>query len=93
MLRLWFSGIRNGTADAGLTPEKISSPKVGLIAGSGGASSAEQVIAADIARNKGVKRIGPYAVPKVMGSTVSAVLSTLLKIKGSKLFYLICLLN
>ena len=69
-------------ADAGLTPEKISSPRVGLIAGSGGASSAEQVIAADIARNKGVKRIGPYAVPKVMGSTVSAVLSTLLKIKG-----------
>ena len=77
-----FLATEMAIADAGLAPEKISSPRIGLIAGSGGASSAEQVIAADIARNKGVKRIGPYAVPKVMGSTVSAVLSTLFKIKG-----------
>ena len=69
-----FLATEMAIADAGLAPEKISSPKIGLIAGSGGASSAEQVIAADIARNKGVKRIGPYAVPKVMGSTVLSLI-------------------
>ena len=58
--------------------DDISSPRIGLVAGSGGASSAIQIEAADITRSKGPKRVGPYAVPKAMGSTVSAVLSTAL---------------
>jgi 3-oxoacyl-[acyl-carrier-protein] synthase-1 len=68
--------------DAGLAPELVSQPRTGLIAGSGGASSINQVDAADIARNKGVKRIGPYMVPRTMSSTISACLATSFKIKG-----------
>ena len=60
----------------------ISNPRTGLIMGSGGASSFDQIESADILREKGVKRIGPYRVTKAMGSTVSACLSTFLKIKG-----------
>ena len=68
--------------DAGLTEALISNPRTGLIAGSGGASSANQVEAADIARERGVKRVGPYMVPRTMASTVSACLATPFKIKG-----------
>jgi 3-oxoacyl-[acyl-carrier-protein] synthase-1 len=68
--------------DAGLSAEEISHPKVGLIAGSGGASSSDQVNAADILRSKGIRRVGPYQVTKTMGSTVSACLATSFKIKG-----------
>ena len=68
--------------DSGLTEEMVSNVRTGLIAGSGGASSANQVHAADILREKGVKRVGPYMVTKTMGSTVSACLATPLKIKG-----------
>lgn len=67
---------------AGLSPEQVSNERVGLIAGSGGHSSMNQVEAADIAREKGVKRVGPYMVPRVMASTVSACLATPFKIKG-----------
>lgn len=67
---------------AGLTPEQVVNPRTGLVAGSGGASSTNQVAAADIARDKGVKRIGPYMVPRTMASTLSACLSTAFKIKG-----------
>jgi len=74
--------MQNAIADAGLTPEMVSQPRTGLIAGSGGASSINQVEAADIARSKGVKRIGPYMVPRTMSSTISACLSTAFKVKG-----------
>ncbi|NRA71068.1 MAG: beta-ketoacyl-ACP synthase I [Gammaproteobacteria bacterium] len=68
--------------DAKLTPEQVSNPRVGIVAGSGGASSATQIEAADKLREKGVKRIGPYVVPKIMSSTTSATLATPFKIKG-----------
>jgi 3-oxoacyl-[acyl-carrier-protein] synthase-1 len=68
--------------DAGLTEEQYSNEDVGIIAGSGGASSENQVNSADIMRNKGVKRVGPYMVTRCMGSTVSACLATPFKIKG-----------
>ncbi|GLS82604.1 beta-ketoacyl-ACP synthase I [Paraferrimonas haliotis] len=68
--------------DAGLTEEQYSHHRVGLVAGSGGASSLNQVQAADTLREKGVKRVGPYVVPKIMSSTSSACLATPFKIKG-----------
>ena len=64
-------------------PESIfETDRIGVIAGSGGASSRSQVDAADILREKGIKRVGPYRVTQTMGSTVSACLATSLKIKG-----------
>ncbi|PWV70469.1 beta-ketoacyl-ACP synthase I [Halomonas sp. A11-A] len=68
--------------DSGLAPEMVSSERTGLIAGSGGASSANQVEAADVMREKGLRRVGPYRVTRTMGSTVSACLATPFKIKG-----------
>ena len=68
--------------DSNLPEEIFNSDRVGIIAGSGGASSRSQVEAADIARQKGIKRIGPYRVTQTMGSTVSACLATFLGIKG-----------
>lgn len=72
----------NAIKDANLPEEIFNSDRVGVIAGSGGASSRSQVEAADIIRSKGVKRVGPYRVTQTMGSTVSACLATSLKIKG-----------
>ncbi|MGH7023694.1 MAG: beta-ketoacyl-ACP synthase I [Caulobacteraceae bacterium] len=72
-------------ADAGLTAEEISNERVGLVVGAGGPSTHAIVEAADIARNKGVKRIGPFAVPKAMCSGPSATLSTWFKIRGINL--------
>ena len=77
-----FISAEEAIKDSNLTPEMISNPRTGLIMGSGGASSFDQIESADILREKGVKRIGPYRVTKAMGSTVSACLSTFLKIKG-----------
>ncbi len=68
--------------DANLTEEQVSNVRTGLIAGSGGASSADIVESADILRDKGVRRVGPYRVTRTMGSTVSACLATPFKIKG-----------
>ena len=68
--------------DSGLEKHDISNPKTGIIAGSGGASSASQTEAADILRERGLRRIGPYRVTQTMGSTVSACLATPFKIKG-----------
>ncbi|BCB60623.1 MULTISPECIES: beta-ketoacyl-ACP synthase I [Halomonadaceae] len=68
--------------DAGLTEAQVSNERTGLIAGSGGASSANQVEAADLMREKGLRRVGPYRVTRTMGSTVSACLATPFKIKG-----------
>lgn len=68
--------------DAGLDESQVSNPRTGLIMGSGGASHANTVLAADILREKGIRRVGPYMVPKTMGSTTSANLATAFKIKG-----------
>jgi 3-oxoacyl-[acyl-carrier-protein] synthase-1 len=68
--------------ESGLSPEMISHEKTGLIMGSGGASNQNVVESADILRERGIKRVGPYRVPRAMGSTTSACLSTLFKIKG-----------
>ena len=68
--------------DAGLEPDEVSNERVGLIVGSGGPSTSAIVQAAEITRDKGPKRIGPFAVPKAMSSGPSAVLSTWFKIKG-----------
>jgi 3-oxoacyl-[acyl-carrier-protein] synthase-1 len=68
--------------DSGLSPEDVSNPRTGLIAGSGGASTINQMEAIDALRDKGVKRVGPYRVTRTMGSTVSACLATPFKIKG-----------
>ncbi len=67
---------------SGLSPEIVSNERTGLVMGSGGASTQNIVEAADILREKGIKRVGPYRVPRTMGSTTSACLSTLFKIKG-----------
>jgi 3-oxoacyl-[acyl-carrier-protein] synthase-1 len=68
--------------DAGLEPDEISHEKTGIIMGSGGPSTRTIVEAADTARGKGPKRVGPFAVPKAMSSTASATLATWFKIKG-----------
>ena len=68
--------------DASLNDSELSNQKTGLIMGSGGASSEDQIDSADILRTKGLKRIGPYRVTKAMGSTVSACLATSFGIKG-----------
>ena len=76
-----FLSAEEAIKDANLKQEDFDS-RLGIIAGSGGASSRSQVEAADISREKGVKRIGPYRVTQTMGSTVSACLATFLGIKG-----------
>ena len=68
--------------DAGLAPHEISHERTGIIMGSGGPSTRTLIEAADIARTKGPKKIGPFAVPKSMSSTASATLATWFKIKG-----------
>jgi len=68
--------------DAGLEESDISNPKTGIIMGSGGPSTRTIVESAQIAKEKGPKRVGPFAVPKAMSSTASATLATWFKIKG-----------
>ncbi|KTC07874.1 MULTISPECIES: beta-ketoacyl-ACP synthase I [Pseudomonas syringae group] len=77
-----YLAMKDAIADAGLTDEQVSNVRTGLIAGSGGASTLNQMEALDILREKGVKRVGPYRVTRTMGSTVSACLATPFKIKG-----------
>ena len=67
---------------AGLNEDLVSNVRTGIIMGSGGGSSSNQVEAADILREKGLRRVGPYMVPKTMSSTVSACLATPFHIKG-----------
>jgi 3-oxoacyl-[acyl-carrier-protein] synthase-1 len=69
-------------ADAGLTDAEVSNDRTGIIAGSGGASAASQTEAADILRERGLRRVGPYRVTQTMGSTVSACLATPFHIRG-----------
>ncbi|ATO56799.1 beta-ketoacyl-ACP synthase I [Bartonella sp. 1-1C] len=68
--------------DAGLEPNEVSNEYTGIIMGSGGPSTRSIVEAADLTRQKGPKRVGPFAVPKAMSSTASATLATFFKIKG-----------
>lgn len=77
-----YLAMEQAIAQAGLSEEQISNDRTGLIAGSGGSSCSSQVEATDIMRAKGVKRIGPYMVPRIMTSTVSACLATAYKIRG-----------
>jgi 3-oxoacyl-[acyl-carrier-protein] synthase-1 len=68
--------------DSGLEPDEVSNERTGVIMGSGGPSTRAIVEAADITREKGPKRVGPFAVPKAMSSTASATMATFFKIKG-----------
>ena len=77
-----YVSMADAIADAGLRPEQVSDPRVGVIAGSGGGSCANQVEAADLLRAKGVRRVGPYMVTRTMCSTVSANLATAFGIRG-----------
>ena len=74
--------MRQAVADSGLDAGQVSNPRTGLIAGSGGGSSSNIVEAADIARSRGVRKIGPTRVPRTMCSTVAACLGTAFRIKG-----------
>jgi 3-oxoacyl-[acyl-carrier-protein] synthase I len=77
-----YIAMEQAIADAGLELSDISDPMTGLIVGSGGPSTSNMMAAFDLAREKGPKRVGPYMVPRVMSSTVSATLATSFKIKG-----------
>lgn len=77
-----YVAMRDAVADSGLEEKDISNERTGLIAGSGGGSCEYQIMAADILREKGVRRVGPYMVPRTMTSTVSACLATPFKIHG-----------
>ncbi len=77
-----YVSMRDAIADAGLSAEQIQHPRVGVIAGSGGGSPQWQIATADLLREKGVRRIGPYMVPRTMCSTVSASLATAFGIQG-----------
>ena len=67
---------------AGIDESHLDSPKIGIVAGSGGASTRVMLESGDIAREKGPKRIGPYGVTKSMSSSISAIIATALKLKG-----------
>jgi len=77
-----YVSLRDAIKDAGLDEAQTSDPRTGLIAGSGGGSSRWQVETADLLRDRGVRKVGPYMVPRTMCSTVSANLATAFKIKG-----------
>ena len=74
--------MQQAVADSGLTAADVSNPRTGLIAGSGGPSTANMLTAFDTTREKGPKRVGPYMVPRCMSSTVSACIATFFEIKG-----------
>jgi 3-oxoacyl-[acyl-carrier-protein] synthase I len=77
-----YISMQQAIDDAKLDDSLVSNIRTGIVMGSGGASSANQVEAADILREKGIRRVGPYMVPRTMASTVSACLATPFKIKG-----------
>ncbi len=77
-----YMAMEEAIADSGLDVGDISDPMTGMIVGSGGPSTSNMMAAFDLAREKGPKRVGPYMVPRVMSSTVSATLSTAFRIKG-----------
>jgi len=77
-----YLSMRDAIEDAGLTEEQVSNERSGIIMGAGGSSTEDQVESADIMREKGLRRVGPYRVTRGMGSTVSACLATSFHIKG-----------
>ncbi len=77
-----YVALRDAIADAGLVIEQVRHPRSGVIAGSGGGSAQWQIETADLLRQKGVRRVGPYMVPRTMCSTVSATLATAFGILG-----------
>ena len=77
-----YVSMRDAIADAGLTEAQVHDPRTGVIAGSGGGSPQWQVETGDLLRAKGVRRVGPYMVPRTMCSTVSASLATAFGIRG-----------
>jgi len=77
-----YVSMRDAIADAGLSPDQVSHPRTGVIAGSGGGSAQWQIAAGDLLREKGVRKVGPYMVPRTMCSTVSASLATAFSILG-----------
>ncbi len=77
-----YVAMRSAMADAGLEAEQVRHPRIGVIAGSGGGSPRWQIETGDLLRNKGVRKVGPYMVPRTMCSTVSATLATTFGILG-----------
>jgi len=77
-----YVAMQDAIADAGLDEEQVRNVRTGVIAGSGGGSPQWQIETADLLRNKGVRRVGPYMVPRTMCSTVSASLATAFGIRG-----------
>ena len=77
-----YLSAKEALTHSGIKLEELNPARVGIVAGSGGASPEAQIIASDVAREKSPKRIGPYAVTKTMGSTVSACMGTALKTQG-----------
>ncbi len=77
-----FLAMQEAIADAGLEENQVSNPRSGLVMGSGGPSTANLLLAGDSFREKGVKKVGPYMVPRTMSNTNSACLATPFKIKG-----------
>jgi len=77
-----YLSMQQAIEDANLSDEMVSNPRTGLVAGSGGGSSKHQVDACNIMVEKGVRRVGPYMVPRTMASTTSACVATPFKIKG-----------
>lgn len=77
-----YISMQQAIADSGLSEDQVSNPRTGLIVGSGGGSPSNQIEATDTLRAKGIRRVGPYMVPRTMSSTVSACLATPFKIKG-----------
>jgi len=77
-----YLAMQQAIEDSGLSEDQVSNPRTGLIVGSGGASNKNIVLAVDTLRNRGAKRVGPYMVPRTMGSTTSANLATAFRIKG-----------
>lgn len=77
-----YLAMRQAAEEAGLRAQEVSHPRTGLIMGTGGASPANVVLAADVLRSKGIRRVSPYLVPRTMASTVAACLSTAFQIQG-----------
>ena len=78
-----YLAMQEAIADSGLDEEQISHPRTGLIIGSGGTSAENVVLTADVMRQKGLKRLSPFMVPRTMSSTVSACLTAPFRIKGT----------
>ncbi len=77
-----YLAMQQAIEDASIPSDLVSSPGVGVIAGSGGASTSNEIVAVDTLRRDGIRRVSPFVAPRIMGSTVSANLSTAFGIKG-----------